>query len=367
MPSTQPTAATLTIADAVNVEISPCGPEQLRTVGRQLGRLAAERVPTGNAPGNMDISIEFVPTSKPSRLVFAGASDAGRTLDHFVLFSGEHAVRYDLADSEAIRIRAPSDCSTVPLLVPLISAVAARKGRMPIHGSAFVWKGRCVLVTGWSKGGKTETLLPFVLDGADYVGDEWLFLSEDRIVTGIPEPIRIWDRQLAEFPGLRSKTPARARAKMAMWRMASGLFGAFRHPELDRVQRAVDRQRNVQIDPLDLFGAGSCRASAPVDTLVVVASSDDPDTTIERLEPADAAAAVAATTRYEHLRVLEAELKHQYLFPGRPAALWSEVDRRLDALPSVIAHLAAFRVLHPHPARSTDLYAAVSAVIQDWT
>ena len=44
---------------------------------------------------------------------------------------------------------------------------------MLLHAASFVHRGHGVLVTGWQKGGKTETLLPFTPPPARLVADEW--------------------------------------------------------------------------------------------------------------------------------------------------------------------------------------------------
>ena len=53
------------------------------------------------------------------------------------------------------------------------------KDCVPLHASAFTHQGKGILLTGWSKGGKTEALLAFAQHGARYVGDEWIILSGD--------------------------------------------------------------------------------------------------------------------------------------------------------------------------------------------
>lgn len=69
----------------------------------------------------------------------------------------------------------------MPLLIALVNATALSKGVLPLHASAVTFEGTGPLVAGWSKGGKTEALLSFMRRGALYVGDEWVYLSADRI------------------------------------------------------------------------------------------------------------------------------------------------------------------------------------------
>jgi len=54
----------------------------------------------------------------------------------------------------------------VPHLLAVINLTALAKGVLPLHASAFTYRGLGVLATGWAKGGKTETLLEFAWLGA---------------------------------------------------------------------------------------------------------------------------------------------------------------------------------------------------------
>ncbi len=92
------------------------------------------------------------------------------------------------------RIVCATGLPAVPLLIPILNLTALNRGILPLHASAFRYQDVGVLTTGWSKGGKTETLLAFMDRGANYIGDEWVYISDDgRHMTGIPEPIRVWE------------------------------------------------------------------------------------------------------------------------------------------------------------------------------
>ena len=80
----------------------------------------------------------------------------------------------------------------MPHLVALVNVTALAKGVLPLHATAFTAGSTGVLVVGWSKGGKTETLLGCMAAGAEYVGDEWVYLTDDGQMLGLPEPIRVW-------------------------------------------------------------------------------------------------------------------------------------------------------------------------------
>ena len=55
------------------------------------------------------------------------------------------------------------------------------------------------------EGGKTEALLAFVARGAQYLGDEWIYVDGPNRMCGIPQPIRLWDWHLGQFPQFRER------------------------------------------------------------------------------------------------------------------------------------------------------------------
>ena len=89
------------------------------------------------------------------------------------------------------------------------------------------------LVTGWSKGGKTELLMAAAGAGARYIGDEWVYLTTDGRMHGIPEPIRLWDWHLRQLPVAREQLTLTDRLKLG------GI------PALRRLERATPRQASA--------------------------------------------------------------------------------------------------------------------------
>ena len=107
--------------------------------------------------------------------------------------------------------------AAVPLLIPILNMTLLARGVLPLHASAFVHEGTGVVATGWSKGGKTEALLAFASRGAEYVGDEWVYVASDGArVHGIPEPIRIWRWQLRQLPEYERMIKPAERARLTV-------------------------------------------------------------------------------------------------------------------------------------------------------
>src|SRR5215211_1589126 len=176
------------------IAVADASASELAVVGRQLG--LAESV-LDRAP---DITVRFVDRLEVSgRLRYLGLDDAAFTDDAFLVLRGRHKSRVRVAVplhriGTGCEIVCERGLSAVPLLVPILNLTVLANGALPLHASAFVHRGRGCVATGWTKGGKTEALLAFASAGAEYAGDEWVYVSGDGDrVWGIPEPVRVWD------------------------------------------------------------------------------------------------------------------------------------------------------------------------------
>lgn len=183
-PGAQPTDFDL--HGAVGVRLIGATPAEAKAVRRQLGPI--ER-PLDRAP---DIEIEYVDRIMPDGPLRAiSLDDAGFDGSAFVILRGRFkasvrvSIPLDLVGGPC-RIVAEHGVGPIPLLVPIVNVTALGRGLLPIHASAFVHRNLGVLATGWAKGGKTETLLAFAARGATYVGDEWIYLTDDGRMVGLP-------------------------------------------------------------------------------------------------------------------------------------------------------------------------------------
>jgi hypothetical protein len=224
------------------------------TLTRQLSPLTA---PLAREP---DITVRFVDELDEARpMTYATWPNSAGTEDTFYLLRGK--------DGVAVRTRFPMDdvgdrceivcerrAGHVPHLLAVINMTALRRGVLPLHASAFTYRGVGVLATGWGKGGKTETLLAFAARGARYVGDEWVYLTPDGGMHGVPEPIRLWNWHIEQLPELRASLPVATRARLrslpAVASSAAGLSARLRGlpaSVLRRTAPVLRRQAFVQV------------------------------------------------------------------------------------------------------------------------
>src|SRR3954452_1052614 len=198
----------------VGIRVLEPRPGDIATVPRQLGPLQA---PLHRPP---DITVRFVDElAVPGPITYAGWPDCAADDEGFYLLRGKEGVAArTLLPLDGIgslyEIVVERSAGPVPHLLAVVNMTALARGVLPLHASAFTYRGTGVLATGWAKGGKTETLLAFAARGAHYVGDEWVYLTPDGGMHGVPEPIRLWYWHVAQLPELRAELTPLTRTRL---------------------------------------------------------------------------------------------------------------------------------------------------------
>jgi hypothetical protein len=325
------------------------------TLRRQVGSIEA---PLDREP---DITVRFVDRLGPEPLTLVGVGDSGFDDDTFYLLRGRGgveglvAIPFDRV-GRGLEIVCERRLPAVPHLVALINLTALAKGVLPLHAAAFTSGSTGVLVTGWSKGGKTETLLGCMGDGADYVGDEWVYLVDDGRMLGLPEPIRLWGWQLDQLPTVLGARPARERRRLAAWRRLTSLAGSAAHRRLPgaallrRAGPALARQEYLQIPPADVFGADRISLQGHLDVVVLVMSHEGPETTTRSVDLAEIAARMQASLEEERAPLMTQYRQFRYAFPDRESSVIdtaAELESKL--LTALLADRPCVKVVHPHP------------------
>jgi len=334
-------------------------------VGRQFGL-----VPEPSA-GVADLTIRYVDRLELPGMRHVGLGEAAASGSDFVLLRGRHKVPVRVAVDfdrigEQLELRCERGTGPVPLLVAVLNLTILAKGALPLHGSAFCFEGTGAVVTGWSKGGKTETLLAFMANGARYVGDEWVYLSDGR-VGGLPEPVRVWDWHLRELPELGRGVPgakrARVRAVAGMHRLGDRLTGDGPLPGRAAAQRfraLTARQAGVDIAPESLFATPPQRGMVAFRKVLFVESAECRRVAVEPMAGQEVAARMAASLAYERMPLLAAYDQFRFAFPDRPCRLLEAAPALEEArLSEQFGQADAYRVTHPYPVQLSELFDAV--------
>jgi len=355
---------TIALADARDAEVA--------RVRRQLGPLPEA------AAAEADLVVRFVDRLDVRGTLRPLGREAAYTDDDFLVLRGRRKtsvrVRIPVGEigSRPLEIVAERGAPAIPFLLPIVAVTLLSRGVVPVHASAFVADGRGTLVTGWAKGGKSEALLAFADHGAAYVGDEWVFVTGDGTsMAGLPEPMRLWDWQLAMVPRLRARIGVGRRLRLAAAAATTGMLsGTARLPVVRssapgdlarRLGSMAENQRSLQIAPERVFDGRVTSGLVPLDAIVLIESSSDPQASAEPADAAVVAQRTAATVAHELLDLEALYLTWRYAFPGRR-------NDYLESLPAILEErlVAAFEnrpcvlVRHPYPPDIPSLHGLIS-------
>lgn len=338
------------------VRLLDATPADAAAVDRQLGPI---RAPLSREP---DIVVRFVDRLNlqgPLRLL--GLDDAGFTDDAFLILRSRHKARARVRiPLERIGRHCELQCEhgipAVPLLIATINLTVLYRGALPLHASAFVHEGSGAVVTGWSKGGKTEAVLAFMSRGASFVGDEWVYVEPGgATVHGIPEPLRLWEWQLRQLPEMRAKLGRSERARLAALRTTVDAFRQGRR--MRRLEALLGGQLHADVPPHELFPPGRIPLSGPFDRLFLAGSWDEQGVQARPIEPATVAARMAWSLQHERAPLLSAYEQFRFAFPElRNPVLEDAVDRERGLLEQVLPGKPAYAIDHPYPVDLAALF-----------
>jgi hypothetical protein len=370
--STQdPSGLDFDLHGVVGIRLVDASAADVATVRRQLGPIAK---PLDREP---DITVRFVDRATTKPLTYVGLHQGGFNDDGFFVLQGKGGV--------AAKARIPFDhigtrpefvCErampAVPHLLAFINLTALTKGVLPLHASAFTVGGTGVLVTGWAKSGKTESLLACINQGAKYVGDEWVYLTADRQMLGIPEPIRLWAWHLDQLPDLAGARSRGERLGLSAWKAMGAMATSMSRSTLPgtgllrRGAPVIERQAHLQIPPEELFGADAVTLRGSLDAVVLVLSHESPHIVIESTSPAEISGRMAASLADERARFMADYRQFRYAFPQTENATVQSVDTlEADLLAGLLDRLPSAKVLHPYPCDIAALGRAVQSAAVD--
>lgn len=349
----------------VRVRLLDATTADLATVRRQLGPLQAD------VTGQPDITVRFVDTATTKPVTYVGVGDTGYNEDGFFILRGKGGARAKAMVSFATIGRGPEivcerAMPAVPHLLAVLNLTALAKGVLPLHATAFTHDGLGVLVTGWSKSGKTESLLAAMAGGAEYVGDEWVFLGPEGQMWGLPEPIRVWAWQLEQQPDLLAARPVQDRRRLSTWRALSGLAragGSASLPGAGLVRRGVpliERQAYLQVPPAELFGADRVALRGTLDAVVLTMSHEAPATVTRAAGSTEISERMKASLAEERAPFLAHYRQFQYAVPGAACAAVDEAPaREARLLSALFDDRPASVVAHAYPCAIAELGEAV--------
>lgn len=364
------TTTDLAIHHFIKIRLIDASAGDAKAVANQLG------VQAGKFEGEPDIIVRFIPKleqKQPMRHLVMG--DAGFTDDMFIAVEGDHKAWLSLNQiGQQCEIICESGVTSVPQLVSVANLTALSKGIMPIHASAFQFKGAGVLASGWPKGGKTSSLFAFLSNGAQFVSDDWLYVDHDGKVYPLLQPIKLHDWQLEHLPEFRARISSGKLRKMKLVKAADSLERKV--PESLRENFAPTqayhlmmrylnkKQRHVYISPHKLFGERATSPATPFQTLFLTLSHESQDIVVREMSLDAAIEKLVFSLMYEWQEFMAYYIQFRYAFPDRANPVIDEMEaRQRELLTRLLAGKSIYMVHHPHPVPLDALYTALSPYV----
>lgn len=363
----------------LGIRLINASPGDIEKVGGQIGLLPA---PCSGEPGIVIHFLDELPIEAP--LCYLGREDVGFTESQFVLLRSRDLARARMQMAfetfgDRIEMTCESGLPAIPLLRALINMAMLARGIVPVHAAAFEHSGKGVLVTGWSHGSKTGTLLSFMAGGAKFVGDEWIYLDADRNrMIGLPDHLEARPWYLRDLPLYRRHAGRKERLRVAIAERTARWL-APKASESERcnsltakiirfAHHALMNQQSINLAPTTLFGRTACTLASGVDVIIVALSTESPDISVKPTPVDRVATQMAASFMFEQASLLSCYQKYLFAFPGRRNALLDQAEAiyREHAL-RALAGKCAYTMLHPYPVSIHALRNAVGPLLEPGT
>ena len=318
-----------------------------------------------------DIVVHFQDEITTSDLQYVGLNSAGFDDEGFYLLDDVNGAVNARIPFERVGGRPEIQCrrglKTVPLLTDIILLTALSKNYVPLHASAVVYQEAGLLFMGWAKGGKTGAMLSFMNHGAEFIGDEWILLSDDgREMLGLPNPVNISEWQFEYMPELKPEVSVGQRL---FFNSVHGLVSvqgmvarstfkkSYLAKMLGKAAPPLRRQLRVSKSPQKLFTDQVGRLRATPDRLYWLVSHSAPETTIEPHDPQEAARRMAEANEYEQRSFFELYQAFKYAFPCKKNDFLDKAAAlQRSLLIRALAGKDVFKVRHPYAGPLDQLF-----------
>ncbi|UCG25083.1 MAG: hypothetical protein JSW55_03555 [Chloroflexota bacterium] len=318
-----------------------------------------------------DIVVAFQDEIETSGLQYVGLNKAGFDDDAFYLLDEVSGAVNARIPFETIGGRCEILCrrgvKTVPLLTDIMLLTFLSKNYVPLHASAVVYEGAGQLFMGWAKGGKTGAMLSFMNHGAEFIGDEWILLSDDgRQMLGLPNPVSLSEWQFDHIPELRPEVSTGQRFFfMIVHALGSLLATVKRSPfkksyfakMLGKAAPPLRRQLKVSKSPHKLFKGQIDSLRGAPDSIYWIVSHSAAGTTIEPHDPQEVAGRMAEANEYEQRSFFELYRAFKYAFPCKKNSFLERAGAvQYSLLIKALAGKDVFKVRHPYAGPLEQLF-----------
>lgn len=323
-----------------------------------------------------DIVVRFFGSSEIRQRVLVGEEYGAYTGEQFELLrapDGKTAARvpFDRIGTTCELWYEPGT-QKAPLFSEIVRLTFLAKGYVPVHGSAFVYKGRGVLATGWARGGKTRTLLAFAKNGARFISDDWVVLSGDGQVLSFPTNVTLWPWQIEQISDFMPRIKLRKRMYM---KSVQGMERLYRSPlsskflsrrrleTFGKILSLARRRLKVSRSPESVFEDVETQPHS-LDLGLMVLSHTLEQTEVRQCETSKLIERIITTNHAEWRDLLDYYIAYKFAFPHKLNPLLDEIDLRQRALlKRALGGIDSYEVFSPYPADLNELFGALEDTV----
>ena len=325
-----------------------------------------------------DIIVRFIDKLETPRLTFLGLDYAAFDKQNFYLISDsvdkkKVSIPFDKIGQQ-LEIICEKGIKSIPLLNHIVNFYLIKNNFVPIHSSGFYFNNKGTLVMGWTKGGKTETLLSFANHGAEYVGDEWVVLSKDGSeMCGLHVPVTIWKWQLSYIKNIVSKIGLVNKivfAFISTFEIINNisiklkLDSKFPFKLLGQGLPHLRKLLKIRKSPEDLFKNKIRSGMTKLDTIVLALSHESNEVVTIACEPEEIINRMIHSNDYEQLPFFEFYKAFRYAFPERRNEFLDNIKNiHSGLLLNALLGKKSFKVSHPYPVSFETLFSTLNSVL----
>jgi len=367
----------LNLHGQICLTLKDASPGDVRTVMRVTG---ASEAP---AQEGEDVAIRFVrQATKLTGWSHLGDHDAYSSKGRLAIceFGSKSPIEVDLpardSDFGSFRIIYPSGLRRLPLLRSMINMKCLEKQILGVHATAFTYADRGALVCGWPRGGKTGTLLAYLLQGAKYLAAEWAYISHHgQVMHGVPELLRLRDWHIQHAGAQLKHVGLRSRVRLANRRYAAtGIFGICRllkpvapkaEKWLHKLAAGIDRHRYIDRPAADWLGPPLRARAAPLHTILLVGTHAASDIRVNLLTTDEARQRLTALQDEDMTDLMQVYRRWAYAISDPSEWLSSFYARRTALIDQLVEGKAIYAVNHPQDVSLDDLFTQIQSTTEN--
>lgn len=327
-----------------------------------------------------DITITFKNSFEIPDLIYIGLDNAGFNKDgYYILSSGRSKLKVKIPFEkigQPLEIICQSGIPGIPLLNHIINLAFLSKNYIPLHASAFRYNKKNAVAMGWSKGGKTESLLAFANKDAEYIGDEVVMLSKNgNEMFGIPASVTVWEWQFKQVPKLIPKLSKNKKSLFNLIHFIESVYkflkktflkDSFVTKVIAEALPAFKRQLNFRVTPKYIFKEKIYKEKAYPDKIILIMSHESNEIKVESCTIDEVIARMINSHEYEMSTFIQHYNTFKFAFPQLKNQFLENVNKhQSELLKTALTGKEAFKVLHPYPVSFEKLFEKMKIIFNE--